>query len=369
MAERDPLANIGFISIRSLQPALIGDFAVDPEIRLPIELPQEGQPFRAESITWQAIISAMLRLLAYKPDAEHAGYYRRFIMAVHPQIKEEFTRAGIEKAQAGQPDLAIEIFRSMAGLFPDSGETWNNLALVYEQKAKESSSRGDQARAEEFRELVFAAYKTALAADPQLAACHLNFAHFYLARGNAAKAREHFDLFLKYNHDLSRAENVREISRRLETMGRLEQACAEAFDAINLGQEREAISTLTCLLSQHPDLWNAWFLLGWAHRRLAQYAEGKKAFLKALQLNARNADALNELAICLMELGELEECRQRLNSALQLDPENTKILSNLGILALRLGEEVEAKRIFEAILALHPDDPIALRYMGFDSRQ
>ncbi len=96
---------------------------------------------RPEDISWQAIIAAMLKVLAYRPEAAEADYYRRFILAAQPDIKEEFTRAGILKAERGELDLALEIFRSMAGLFPDCGQTRNNLALVYEQQADRPGSR------------------------------------------------------------------------------------------------------------------------------------------------------------------------------------------------------------------------------------
>jgi len=198
----DPLARIAFLAIDRLEARRIGDFQLDPAVPLPIELPAQ-QPLRPEDISWQAIISAMLKLLAYRPEGSEADYYRRFILAAQPDIKEEFTRAGILKAERGELALAVEIFRSMAGLFPECGQTRNNLALVYEQQAARLEDAGAAEEAGPLREQAFAAYKAALAAEPELAACHLNFAHFHLRSGNPGKAREHLGLFLKHNTDPS----------------------------------------------------------------------------------------------------------------------------------------------------------------------
>jgi Flp pilus assembly protein TadD len=364
MPDRDPLAGIGYVSVRGLKAPDIGEFRLDPEILLPIELPPGSRRPAASEISWQAIISAMLKILAYRPEAEHADYYRRFILAVQPDIKEEFTQAGIFKAGQGELELAVEIFRSMAGLFPGCGRTLNNLALVYEQLEQEQERRGEQEEAERYGELAFAAYKAALAAEPELAACHLNFAHFYLRRANPQKAREHLEHFLKYNQDPDKAESARLLQHRLQAAIGAEQACAEAFDAIQVGREQAAIEMLTPMVRDHPGLWNAWFLLGWAHRRLGNYEQGKSAFLQALRHNRRSPDLHNELAICLMELGELDESRRHLEAARKLAPEDPKILSNLGVLALRRGDAQEARRLFEAVLELNPDDPIARRYLG-----
>jgi tetratricopeptide (TPR) repeat protein len=354
----EPLARIAYLAIDRLEARRIGDFQLDPAVPLPIELPAE-RPLRPEDISWQAIISAMLKLLAYRPEGPNSDYYRRFILAAQPDIKEEFTRAGILKAERGELGLAVEIFRSMAGLFPECGQTRNNLALVYEQQAARLEAAGAEEEAGPLREQAFAAYKAALAAEPELAACHLNFAHFHLRGGNPAKAREHLGLFLKHNTDPERVQQARALAARLEGYEQVERTCAQAFDAIQLGREAEGLELLQPVTREHPELWNAWFLAGWARRRMGDYRQASEDFQTSLRSNPGNPDALNELAICLLELGEAPEARLRLREASRLDPENPKILSNLGVAALRCGDQEEARRLFQAVLRLAPDDPIA----------
>jgi tetratricopeptide (TPR) repeat protein len=359
----DPLAGIVYLAIDKLQTRQLGGLQLDPAVPLPIELPPGGRPLKTEDISWQAIISAMLKLLAYRSEDSKSDYYRRFILAAQPDIKEEFTRAGILKAERGELDLALEIFRSMAGLFPDCGQTRNNLALVCEQKAADLEAAGEADRAAEMRELAFAAYKAALAAEPGLAACHLNFAHFHLRSGNPGKAREHLEQFLKFNTDPERVGQASALARRLEGYEQVERTCAQAFDAIQLGREAEGLALLGPVTGEHPELWNAWFLTGWARRRLGEYREAREAFETSLRLHPANPDALNELAICLLELGQPGEARGRLAEARRLDPENPKILSNLGVAALRAGDRAAARRLFQAVLRIAPDDPIARGFL------
>jgi Flp pilus assembly protein TadD len=199
--------------------------------------------------------------------------------------------------------------------------------------------------------------------EPELAACHLNFAHFHLRSGNPGKAREHLGLFLKHNTDPERVQQAQALARRLEGYEQVERTCAQAFDAIQLGREAEALDLLGPVTREHPELWNAWFLTGWGRRRLGDYREAQAAFETSLRLHPANPDALNELAICLLELGQAAEARGRLEQARGLDPGNLKILSNLGVAALRAGDPREARRLFQAVLALAPDDPIARRYL------
>jgi len=363
MPEADPLAGIRYISIDSLAPRSIGGFTVDPSILLPIESPEGHEQWSVNNISWEAIISAMLKLLAYKPDHEHAEYYRGFVLSVNPHLKEEFTGAGIAKSRQGELDLGIEIFRALVGMFPQCTSSRNNLALVYEQKAEVLKSQGKQEQSEALEELAFHQYKRALEQDPDSADSHFNFCHFYLRRRNFQKAKKHLDRFLDLNMDPEKSEVSSVLQRELENLNRIDTVCAEAFDAIKMGREAEAISGLQSLLRSHPGIWNLWFLLGWAQRRSGLYAEGRSSLEKALELDRRNPDTLNELAICLMELGEYQQSRNRLSRALELEPENVKLLSNLGILSMKIGKNAEAARCFTQVLEHEPADTLAHHYL------
>lgn len=363
MPEADPLAGIRYISIDSLEPRSIGEFTVDPSILLPIEVPEGQEQWSGNNISWEAIISAMLKLLAYRPDHEHADYYRGFVLSVNPRLKEEFTAAGIAKSRQGELDLSIEIFRALVGMFPGCASSRNNLALVYEQKAEELKSDGKQEQSEALEELALHQYKGALEQDPDSAASHFNFCHFYLRQRNFQEAKEHLDRFLELNTDPKKSEVSAAIQQELENLNRIDAACAEAFDAIKMGRESEAIISLRSLLQMHPGIWNLWFLLGWAQRRIGRYAEGRSSLEKALELDRGNPDTLNELSICLMELGEYKLSRKHLSRALDLEPENVKLLSNLGILSLKIGELAEAARYFTRVVEQEPEDTLAHHYL------
>jgi tetratricopeptide (TPR) repeat protein len=363
MSEADPLAGIRYISIDSLAPRSIGEFTLDPSIHLPIEMPEGDQRWSGENISWEAIISGMLKLLAYKPDHEHAEYYRRFVLSVNPRLKEEFTGAGIAKSRQGELDLGIEIFRALVGMFPECVSSRNNLALVYEQKAEVLNSHGQQEQSKALEQLAFQQYERALEQDPDSAASHFNFCHFYLRRRNFQSANEHLARFLDLNTDPKQAEESAALQRELENLNRIDTACTEAYDAIKMGREAAAISRLRSLLEAHPEIWNLWFLLGWAQRRSGLYAEGRSSLEKALELDQQNPDTLNELAICLMELGEYQESRNHLSEAIELEPENVKFLSNLGILSMKIGENAEAARYFTRVLEHEPEDKLAHHYL------
>ena len=142
----------------------------------------------------------------------------------------------------------------------------------------------------------------------------------------------------------------------------------EAFDNIKTGREEEGIKKISIFIDKYNDVWNAWFLLGWGYRRLGMYSEGKEAFKKALKLHEPLPDTLNELAICLMELGELDESLKKLQDALKMEPENTKVISNMGIVLLKMGKEDDAERYFKIVLEIDKEDKLAQKYLDMIHR-
>jgi tetratricopeptide (TPR) repeat protein len=371
----NPLGNIGYISIedhagaRSARSAQLGDFELDPQILLPVEFRSDRDHWEPEEISWEAIVSAMLKILAYQPGHEHAEYYRRFVLAVKPAIKDELTQAGIIKARNHDFDIALEIFRALEGLFPDCAQTTLNLALVQEERARAYARSDREALREEACDQAFTTYLRALEKDPDLPDTHFNFAHFYLDQNNFAKAKDHFDVFLRLGGESAKIAEARRIRDELASWGETDRLFKEAFDFIRMGREEEGIESIQKFLRSHPSVWNAWFLLGWGQRKLARYGQARESFQQSLSLNENHTDSLNELAICLMELGELDESELTLKKALRLEPDNTKIISNLGILALKQGRTDEAESYFRAVLAEDENDRIAREYLERISSQ
>ncbi|MDR1220500.1 MAG: tetratricopeptide repeat protein [Treponema sp.] len=133
----------------------------------------------------------------------------------------------------------------------------------------------------------------------------------------------------------------------------------QAYHNINNGDIEEGLTNIHAFLEKNPHVWNAWFLLGWGLRKAARYEEAESVFRTAMEKGGANIDTRNELAICLMEKGDLKGARKELEAALHTEPENVKVISNLGVLALKMGDETQASGFFRAALEIDPNDAIA----------
>jgi Flp pilus assembly protein TadD len=336
-----------------------------------------------EGLSQEMILSGMLRVLSGEEampalsspeEAERRrGYYRRLVLALRPGIQEELTEAAILKARNGDYSPALDILAVLKGLCPGSPSVLLNQAITLEERAQALERAGQETRAEEDYLAAEAAYIEALALENPVPEVLFNAGHFFLRRRDYSRALICLRAYGSLEDgedgspiDSEKRENALARAREIEEHGLEDEDFREAWEQIRRGREREGMDRIRLFLERRPGVWNGWFLLGWALRRLERWADARSSLEKALELGGDNSDARNELAICLMELGDYPGARRHLETALRRDAENIKIISNLGVLALRTGNKREAAGFFRAVLELEPDDPLARQYLSLD---
>ena len=89
-----------------------------------------------------------------------------------------------------------------------------------------------------------------------------------------------------------------------------------------------------------------------------------KRFEEALELFSRlepTAEVLDRSAMCLMNLGRIDEAIEKEKQALSIKPDWTVAMNNLAVMQAGLGELDEARRLLERVLELDPDNATARR--------
>ncbi|MDR2468323.1 MAG: tetratricopeptide repeat protein [Spirochaetaceae bacterium] len=336
---------------------------LDPDIPLPVELPPGETSFNTENLTLDMIIPGLIRLIAAGEPAEHLFYYRNCVLALRPEIEKELSGAALVKAKNGDFDQAHEIIRMLKALFPASPGVLFLAALTLEEEAGALERAGQDDEAKRTAAKAEKAYREALAGDEPISEALLCAAFFFMKQQDFATAREYFSEYAATAPDGDQKERALEEIRRIEQYRLDDEHYRNAWLFISSGEEERGMAELRIFLEKNSSVWNGWFLLGWALRRLGRWQDGAAAFRKALELGGRTADSRNELAICLIELGELDTAQRELESALAYDPENVKIISNLGTLYLRRGDAATAESFFRTVLELEPNDPLAQQFL------
>ncbi|MCX7027537.1 MAG: tetratricopeptide repeat protein [Spirochaetes bacterium] len=365
-AERAERALSSVIFVRLPEEAVLslGIEGFDVKIPLPVQTPGKIVKFDPSMISPESVMAGILRVLAWQPDHAQAPRYRALIRALRPELLAELSDAGLAKAQTKEWDLVEEILLALEGLYPEAPEPILDLALLREEHAKLLREELNEDRAEEEEDLALGCYRKLLAMEPPFAPAYYHAAFFYLKVKNFDRAVSLFTSFIKRGEDKDKVATAKEALRKLGELGYLDNAFKEAYDFIQMGQEEKGLEHAKAFVERNPGLWNGWFLVGWASRRLGNWADGAEAFEKAAILGSQESDTYNELALCQMELGNLDQARVSLEKALRLEPENVKIIVNLGALVLRMGEKGEALGFFRSALEIDPDDSLAAEWIA-----
>jgi len=349
------------------------NFDLDPSIPLPVQLStSDASKFNVSNLTWEMILAGILTIFAYDPHNDHTDYYRSLLTETRPNIKAELTEAAILKARNENCEIAEEIFAALRGLDPEDMTTILNSALFYDERADSYRKSGLNEDADACDEKAHRYYKKVLSAEPAMPDAFFNAGFFYLKQKDFARSRECFETYGSLMSSVTdtsdentqyKIRRAKEIADDISTRNLEDELFKSAYDFIIMEQEEKGLEKIKLFIEKNPKVWNAWFMLGWALRRLERWNDAKSAFIQALELGGGNADTFNEIAICCMELHEFSESRKMLHKALHIESENTKIMSNLGFLALKEGNPAEARKFFLSVLEFDADDAVAKKVL------
>jgi tetratricopeptide (TPR) repeat protein len=106
---------------------------------------------------------------------------------------------------------------------------------------------------------------------------------------------------------------------------------------VQLGRSTEALPYLRSAVERDPGRPDIWMNLGVACHFMEDHAAAVDAYSHALDLGSRRAVLLNNMGLCLIEVGRFEDARARFSEALELHPGAAEYHDNLGVAHWKLG--------------------------------
>ncbi len=355
------LQDLVFISLPSSMERNVGTFHIDPSIEIPVMLPEGKDSLESTEISIELLVAGMLKIVAFDPEHKNFAYYRDFILAVQPSAPEELNLAAISQEQKENYDFAEELFLAVNHLAPQS-PTYINLATFYNKRASLDTSKGTSYDFYQQKSMETLKEGVSIFEDDAPLLSELGFFHLY--QGSVEIAKEYLDRYLLVAENGEKRDHVQKIMGDIDNKLNNDKLLMQAYDHIQMAKEEEALTNLESYLQESPKVWNAWFLKGWALRRLQRFAEAEKAFLSCISLGESSSDIYNELAICALETGKKDLAKNYLNTAVDLDEQNITLLSNLAYLHLRDEELDEAREFLELARNIDEKDPVIVRLMA-----
>lgn len=131
---------------------------------------------------------------------------------------------------------------------------------------------------------------------------------------------------------------------------------SKALAALNAGNEDQAITHLTGLTREYPNLAAPFVNLGILYLKKGRNEDAKNALLQATTIKPQDAVAQTHLGIAYRNLGEFKKAEQSYQDALRADPKYAFAHLNAGILYdIYLQKLPEALEHYEQYKALSKD--------------
>ena len=366
----NPLESVYFITLPDNFKLSEYALKIDKTVPLPVQKKSGESEPDIKSLEPEQILAGILTVLAYDRHNKNLDYYRSIIKKARPDIQRELTEAAILKSKDEDWELAEELFMTLRGLEPENPVTALNTAIFLDTRAESYRKANLNEDADAYDNDAFKYYKEAMNAEPPLPDAFFNCGFFHLKQYDFREAKSCFETYVALTCDakdeelgengIYKKERAQELIDRINNENLEDKAFLNAYKLISGGQEEKGLKEIRSFLEKNQKVWNAWFLLGWGLRKLCRWEDAKQAFQESIACGGNeNADTHNELAICLMETGNLSGAKSELLKALSLAPENEKIISNLGYLSLKEGNKSEAQKYFAAALEYCSTDKIA----------
>jgi tetratricopeptide (TPR) repeat protein len=245
-------------------------------------------------------------------------------------------RLGLLYRSSDQPEKAAESFRAIGQLDPDLGarsaaqviETYR-LAKLYDKAEQEAEAAHAKYPKDRMVTLIRASV-LAESGKAEKAAAELKA----LLTG-----KDDRDTYMAMAQAWDKAKNYSEMAKALDL--------AEKFS--NSREEKEGVV----------------FLRGAMFERMKKFAQSEAEFKKVIDLNPKNASALNYLGYMLADRNvRLQEAHGLIARALDLEPQNGAFLDSMGWVYFRMGKLSEAETYLLRALEKSVHDPAIHDHLG-----
>ena len=238
----------------------------------------------------------------------------------------------IQHHQAGQLQVAEEIYRQIVQVQPNYAPAWHLLGVIAHQVGKHGIAIEYIERAIQLN-----------ANEPDF---HSNLAEAYCALSRIPEAIACYRQALKLSPDAAKILN--NLGNALREQGKLD----------------EAVACYRRALQRMPDYVLAHNNLGVVLGEMGNTDEAVACYRRTLELTPNFADALSNLGNALREQGNLEQAVACHRRALELKPNYAEVHHNLGLAFRDQGKLDEAVACYRRALELKPDHPKVLSSLG-----
>jgi len=164
---------------------------------------------------------------------------------------------------------------------------------------------------------------------------------------------------------MSKLDKIEELQRLIKEDSSNFQARRQlAMLLTDCGFNEEALGHLLYLSRNFDNDEGVFYNLGIVYEKMKKFPKAKDAYLRAVELDPQDFDAVYNLGLVYTELKEYEPAIDCFNKIIENDPEDSNTFFNLGLVYFKLRDYVPAIDNFQKTIDLNDEDIYAHFYIG-----
>ena len=140
-----------------------------------------------------------------------------------------------------------------------------------------------------------------------------------------------------------------------------------AHDLAEAGEPDEALRIASNVLNENPDEARALFLASYVFLQAERFGMAYNLLMRASQIVPKREQVWNNLGMCCMRMDRIDEARKHLNRALQIEAKNYAAMNNLALIEVNEGNPEKALDLAVRSLKIQPNQWDVLETAGYAS--
>lgn len=349
------LDDVVFINLKENKKLEVKGAVLDQSIPLPIPINEvvnrvkdEGK--EDEDISILKIIQGMIYLMGIDSGFKHNEAYKNFLKSFDENVIKVILQQAFKLIEANNKVDALICFKTCLYIEPNDIDSLYNYARCCEELSQEWADEFIK----DFEDEAIECFEHLTEIHPNFALAYYHLGFHYLNKKLYKKAeltwKKSIENGLDENKEAEVINRIAKISYKIQY--------EEGYNLVLNGRPKEALDKLLPLGEKYPEWWNLQFFIGLAYRHLSNFAESIKYFKKALVINPKQVDILNEIGLCYIPLGKTDEAIKHFNKALSIKKDHPEILCNIGIAYLEAGRVRLASEFINKSFKINPNDEI-----------
>lgn len=356
--------NISFIEVKPGTYVDVNGYKVNEEIPLPIvvdDLIKEVQAGEnTEEIKFISFINGIVYTLGVDPEFKYFKQYSEILYSYDEKIEAYILYNALRYINEDSLELGMIWLRALSFINDKNLFGRYNYALAIAERAKQAFELKDRKLGREFLDSSTSILEEILVEDPNFHLALYKLGYHYKSKNEFRKSQITWEKFMRLGKEQELLDEIRDVLESIED----DVIYEEGYNLILEGYSEEGLEKLLSIVEKYDKWWNLFFMIGLGYRQIGEFEKAKEYFEKVIELEEDQADALNELGLCMVYLGDEEAAIMNFSKAISARPDDCEIICNRGMTYIQMGDIKNAEKDITKAYELNPDDEITIACMN-----